>query len=110
MEKIEREKYHVSISTEFEAQKILGDVYELQKTIDTFANIGELHPNGIDKGYTVVGTFANPPTIGERFIIRGSRLTEYLNTSPVIEIVSETEFKTENSTYTLIKVKSSEFE
>lgn len=58
------------------------------------------HPNGIHKGYMQKGDFLKVPTINEYFYI-GS-----LRTSPVTEIISETNkemiFKTVNSTYKLI--------
>lgn len=58
------------------------------------------HPNGIFEGYRQKGRFLNFPTINQYFYI-GS-----LRTSPVTEIISETDeeiiFKTLNSTYKLI--------
>lgn len=106
MSKIERDKYHVDIVTQLEAQEAPGNVYKLEKIIDVFQNTGETHPNRIGLGHTTIGVYDNPPTVGERFIIQGSKFTDYLNTSPVTEVVSETEFKTKNSTYSLTKVVS----
>ena len=74
--------------------------YILRKKSDDI--FGGMHPNGIDPGYTVIGNFEKPPTVGERFVITGRGIRRYLNTSPVSEIISGTEFKTENSTYELL--------
>ena len=75
--------------------------YKLEKlTDDKFEG---LHPNGIYEGHVVVGHTITNLKIGERFEILGPG--QYLNTSPVTEIISttpeETIFKTLNSTYKL---------
>jgi hypothetical protein len=100
MSKIERDKYNVDIVS-FEDNTPPGtQMYILEKVFDKFDG---KHPNGIDNGYTVIGTFNNPPTIGERFDIRGRHIGQYLSTSPVTEIVDEFTFKTANSVYKLNK-------
>tara|TARA_R110000803_G_scaffold78744_8_gene144003 strand:- start:451 stop:696 length:246 start_codon:yes stop_codon:yes gene_type:complete len=53
------------------------------------------HPNGVVEGCTTRGFLYRTPEVGQRAII-GS-----LRTSIVTEIVDETTFKTENSTYKL---------
>lgn len=99
MSKIERDKYNVDLFIpEDNSPKDIQKYILIKKSDDVFDGF---HPNGKDEGYTIIGTFNKAPTVGERFIIRGRRLTEYLNTSPVTEIVSDTVFKTENSTYEL---------
>lgn len=57
------------------------------------------HPNDINEGYTKFGFLVEPPTVGERFKVRGTTLTSGLLTSIVTEIIDENTFKTENSTY-----------
>lgn len=73
--------------------------YKLTKISDDV--FGGFHPNGIDEGYTIIGYYREPPKIGERFFFKGRGLLDHLRTSTVKEIVSESEFKTENSTYKL---------
>lgn len=59
------------------------------------------HPNGINNGYQRTGTMDKIPTVGESFMV--ARIGGYLRTSPVTEIVEETQdggvFKTKNSMY-----------
>lgn len=97
MSKIEQKKYNVDI---VEKQPL----YQIRKVVDNYEEKGSYHPNGIDNGYTVKGIFETLPTIGKRFVIRGRHYSEYLDTSPVTEIVSDTIFKTKNSTYELTKL------
>ena len=52
------------------------------------------HPHNIEVGYTHTGKFINPPEIGERFYVGPT-----WSTSPVMEIISDTVFKTLNSIY-----------
>lgn len=52
-----------------------------------------IHPNNINTGYVKEGYELDPLKVGERYCV-GS-----LRTSLVTEIVSDTIFKTENSTY-----------
>ena len=106
MNEIEKNKYKVDIAIEFEAQEHDKSIYKLEKIIDVFKNIGELHPNGIDLGYITIGSFKNPPTVGESFIIQGTKFTDYLHTSPVTKIIDQETFTTKNSTYKLIKIDS----
>lgn len=72
----------------------LGRITKLEDT-----KFNGVHPNGIDKGYVAQGNFSISPTVGECFYI-GT-----LRTSPVTEIVSQTDtemvFKTLNSIYKL---------
>ena len=99
MSKIERGKYNVDLFIpEDNSPKDIQEYILVKKSDDVFNGF---HPNGIDEGHITIGTFDKAPTVGERFIIRGRRLAQYLNTSPVTEIVSDTVFKTENSTYEL---------
>lgn len=99
MNKIERDKYNVNLFIpEDNSPKDVQEYILVKRSDDVFNGF---HPNGIGRGYTTIGTFDKAPTVGERFIIRGERLTQYLNTSPVTEIVSDTVFKTQNSTYEL---------
>ena len=62
------------------------------------------HPNGIYAGHTISSAEKPEIVIGERYLFKNP--TNYLLTSTVTEIVSETEeeiiFKTKNSTYKLI--------
>ena len=104
MSKIEQNKYHVDINTEFEEQKSDKQVYLLRKITDDYFN--GVHPNGIDEGHVTIGVPTKPPTVGERFEIRGNRLHEYLLTSVVREIIDDEVFKTEYSTYKLIKYEN----
>lgn len=106
MDKIKQDKYNVDIMTEFEAQESEKPVYILEKVVDVFKNIGELHPNGIDLGYTKVGTYKEPPTVGERFEIFGNKIGSYLITSTVTEIIDDETFRTLNSTYKLTKYEN----
>lgn len=106
MDKIEQNKYNVDIMTEFEAQENGEQVYILEKIVDVFKNIGELHPNGINLGYIKIGTFKEPPTVGENFEIFGNKIGNYLITSIVTEIIDEETFKTEHSTYKLTKYEN----
>lgn len=57
------------------------------------------HPNNIEEGYTRVGTFINPPEIGQRFGLSGRSFGDYWSTSPVQEIIDENTFRTLNSVY-----------
>jgi hypothetical protein len=97
MSKLEQKKYNIDF-VESEEQFNSEKLYIIRKIVD---NYNGFHPNGIDEGYTIIGKFENPPTVGERFIIKGVKFSSYLNTSTVTEIVSDTIFKTLNSTYEL---------
>lgn len=58
------------------------------------------HPNGINKGYTKVSNAENLPVIGERFIMTGNRVEDFLATSIVESIdLEEKTFMTTNSKY-----------
>jgi hypothetical protein len=60
------------------------------------------HTNGINEGYTIIGTFDKEPTVGERFLIKGKKMWDYLHTSIVTEPLNEEGiFKTTYSTYKL---------
>ena len=61
------------------------------------------NPHGIKTGRIVEGFIFNEPTIGERFVVFHSE-TKMFRTSFVTEIISDNEFKTENSTYTWEKI------
>lgn len=93
MSKIEREKYNLHL-VEKDPQ-----LYILIKLSDDKFN--GFHPNGIDKGYNSIGTFQDPPTVGDSFTIINNITGRYLVTSTVTEIISDTKFKTKNSTYEL---------
>lgn len=100
MSKIERDKYNVNLFVPEDNSPKDRQQYVLRKKSDDKFN--GIHPNGIDEGYTTVGIFNDKPTVGDSFIIHGNRIGKGLWTSPVTEIVSDTVFKTENSTYELI--------
>jgi hypothetical protein len=61
---------------------------------DFFKNLGEKHPNGINKGYVKEGVEINgPPKIGKRYCVN------FFSTSPVVEIIDENTIKITYSTY-----------
>lgn len=68
-----------------------------------------LHPNGIERGYSKEAYAPLPPVIGEPFYMYHYHLPKLDNrhcfrTSHVTEILSDTEFKTENSIYKIEKL------
>ena len=78
-----------------------GDRVIVQKINDLIFN--GLHPNGINVGYTQIGELREDVTIGQRCVIVGNRLGDYLSTSKVTEIVDDDTFRTENSIYKIYK-------
>lgn len=63
------------------------------------------HPNGIDEGYTLIGSYDKEPTVGERFMVHGKKMWDYLHTSIVTEPLNEEGiFKTTYSTYKIEKL------
>jgi hypothetical protein len=63
------------------------------------------HPNGIDEGYNLIGSYDKEPTVGERFFIKGKKMWDYLHTSVVTEPLNEEGiFKTTYSTYKIEKL------
>jgi hypothetical protein len=72
-------------------------------TDDVFNNN---HPNGVNEGYTFIGEYKTPPTVGERFVVYGKRMWDILDTSIVTEPLNEEGiFKTTYSTYKIEKLK-----
>jgi len=59
------------------------------------------HPNGIDEGFSIIGEYDIPPTVGERFLVTSRKMYgDYLNTSIVTSPLDENGiFKTTYSTY-----------
>jgi hypothetical protein len=75
-------------------------------TDDTFN--GE-HPNGINEGYSIIGFYEKEPTVGERFLVKGKRMWDFLETSLVTEPLNEEGvFKTTYSTYKIEHLKEDE--
>jgi len=72
-----------------------GDLVKIEKLSDDVFN-GE-HPNKINKGYTQIGILHNNVIVGDCVYLGG------LRTSPVTEIISNSIFKTRNSTYQMTK-------
>ena len=68
-------------------------------------NFKGLHPNGIFEGYTTMGEIKQKPEVGKSFEIGRPFSPDYLMTSKVTEVISDTneeiKFKTINSTYLL---------
>ena len=71
-----------------------GDIVKITKVSDD--TFGGMHPNGINPGYEKTGVLINPPKVGNKCIV-GT-----LTTSDVVEIISETRFKTIFSTYDIV--------
>lgn len=69
------------------------------------------HPNGYYAGFTMLGAVLELPVIGQRYGIMGRHLGESFITSTVTDIVSMTDdeiiFKTNNSTYKMVKFEDS---
>lgn len=99
--KIERDKYNCAdILPVFDNKSL----YRIEKVSDDVFN-GQ-HPNLIDEGFFVIGYFKFPPCVGERFFIQSPTSREdCLTTSTVTEIIDDETFKTNNSTYSLKKIK-----
>lgn len=73
---------------------------------DIFNKNGLIHPNLILEGMYWIGHFDEKPKVGERFKL-GTRLDhprDHLLTSVVTKIISDSKFKTKNSTYKLEKL------
>ena len=69
------------------------------KTVDNFSELGEKHPNEINKGSVYEGSFFSDITIGEVLFISQDN-GRVFRTSTIIEINKEDcTFKTLNSTY-----------
>lgn len=77
-----------------------GDTVKIEKITDE--QFEGSHPNGINVGYYKVGTLNENVTVGERCIVQDS--IRFLQTSTVIEILSDDTFRTNNSIYKLSKV------
>ena len=63
-----------------------------------------LRPNGIEVGYIEEGYMAEPPKVGEMFLLYPHNKvtfgnTPHFHTSLVTEVISDTEFRTLNSLY-----------
>lgn len=95
MSKIERMAINLDLLTRV-------DRFRLSKVEDTKFN-GE-HPNGIDEGFMMEGTFREVPTVDESFVLDDPNTGRCLRTSRVTEIIDETTFRTRNSIYRLIKI------
>jgi hypothetical protein len=64
------------------------------------------HPNRIDEGYSIIGMYDKEPTVGERFVIYGKKMWDFLETSLVTEALNtEGIFKTENSIYKIEQIE-----
>lgn len=74
-----------------------GDWVILTKLSDDYFD--GMHPNGIYAGYHQVGELIENITVGERVLVHGKRMDDYLYTSKVMEIIDENTFKTTYSTY-----------
>ena len=65
---------------------------------DTFSGN---HPNGINEGYVAVGFEIEPPTIGERYAVRFSKMDTWPFSTSIVrtEVDENGIFKTLYSTY-----------
>ncbi len=79
-------------------------MYKLEKLSDDVFNGN--HPNMIFSGMVWSGHFYKKPIVGDRFRFGTEKdhYREHLLTSTVTEVISDTVFKTRNSTYSLIKI------
>lgn len=78
-----------------------GDEITLTKLSDD--SFGGNHPNGINTGYQATGILVNDITVGERVVMTRFPTGGYFATSRVLRIVDDSTFKTEYSTYKIVK-------
>lgn len=64
-----------------------------------------LVPGNIPAGYSNVGVYVNPPTVGQCFFLEDGM--RYFRTSTVQEVIDEFTFRTYNSIYRITHINTS---